>query len=308
MGLFDSLTNTLSNLNPFNTNSTIFGTNTPASGATNAVRTVASVLQNIGSTLTFGVIPSAGNISSPFNTPLASVATAVANNPLTTAGVIAVPASGAARSAIGTAVSGLSTGTKIAGIAAAPIAVGLIRSNPIAVTTAALNAPSAAAGFGTQVGQFAASPSYAGFTSIIRDHPILSAAAGTIAIGAVAGGVGTAVNALNTAAVRANTKATEASSMLTPVLPMTQPEPAPQAKAPAARSSLATPPSVADAAAGAPIVKPKAAKKKAKPKPKRVPQKKKKRKTAPKRKKRKNKNTKGKTKRKVNRKKTKKKR
>ena len=67
----------------------------------NTAQTLSAVVQNIGSTVTFGKIPSAGKISSPLTGSKGAAAEFIANNPLSTAGLIAGGSSvaGAAKTA-----------------------------------------------------------------------------------------------------------------------------------------------------------------------------------------------------------------
>jgi hypothetical protein len=273
MGFFDSIGGTLSNINPFNVNSTIFGTSSPASGITNLTRTIGAVIQNIGNTLSFGAIPGAGNISSPLNTPLGAVSATIANNPLTTALVIATPFSGTARTVIGRAVGGLSNTQKILGGSALVAGVGIVRANPVGAITTALGAPSKLADFGTDIGIAINDPSIANWTTVIREHPVLSAGAGALALSTVAGGIGAATTAINTSAIRKNTTASE--SALAPVVNITQPAPAKAASTSVAPTSQGYVwPSPAGPAEAKPVAQPPGIKKKAKKKPKKKAKKK----------------------------------
>ena len=113
---------------------------------------------------------------------------------------------GAASSLIPASITG-----KVAIAVAAPVAVGLIASNPLGVGKAAASTPAALGNVGVNIGNFAANPTIANAEKIVTDNPVIAgtaAAATALAIGKAA--IPAAASFANTVATRANTAAVEA--------------------------------------------------------------------------------------------------
>lgn len=180
-------------------------------------------LQNVASVLSISVNPfSKDKVSSNASSPTVKAATAfVANNPYTTAAVVATGGSAAGRSVVATAVSKLSTGTKvIASIAAIPIATALgtsSRARSTAINTASDLTPEKLAKFGNRVGTAIEKPNLQNLKDAAFENKTLVAAG---AVAAVAAGGTAALGALstyqNTQAVKANTQAAEATIVNVP--------------------------------------------------------------------------------------------
>ena len=176
----------------------------------NVVAVEATVLQNVASTLTLGAIKSSSTIvATPGSGVVGQIGQAIAQNPLTSAGILAAGASAPVRGAISSTISGLSTGTKIAGIAAVPIAAGIVAANPGGTISAAIGTPSALINVGKNVGTFAAHPTLQNAENIVKQNPIISGAIAAVGITTIGLGTSSIIsNALNTSAVKKNTEAT----------------------------------------------------------------------------------------------------
>lgn len=176
---------------------------------TNVYETEKAVVKNIFSTVG---LTKAEKISSVDETStFGQIAASAANNPKTTALLIAVPASSSARNVVGSSISKLPFIAKASLVVAAPVAIGFVASNPAPAANAVLSTPSGLQNIGTNVGEFAKNPSLATAKKVLYDNPVLVSALG--AAGLVGAGIGAASLASTVATFR-NTGAVKESNKL----------------------------------------------------------------------------------------------
>jgi len=149
MGLFDSFSSFLSD---------------QSSRINNVINTEKAVVSNIVNTLTLGTVGTQTKIVGTDNA-IGKLGSAIANNPLTTAALIAVPSSSAARSTI----AGLSTGAKVGLASGVFVAASVAKTNPSLV----LSGPSDLSDF---TGRASSATSLSDLNSLVSDHPIISTA------------------------------------------------------------------------------------------------------------------------------------
>ena len=160
-------------------------------------------LQNVGSTLK-AALTGQGVQSNTGVKAVDKVLSAAASNPFTTAAVV-TPANtlGAAKAGF----QALSTGGKVATVAAAPVVASVVLTSPDTIKKAA-SAPRSAAQFGSNVTEFINEPSVERAKDIVRDNPIIAGGAAALGIGALgAGTAGLIGTAINTRATKQNTEA-----------------------------------------------------------------------------------------------------
>jgi len=179
-----------------------------------ALDTVSGVVTNPVTAITKGVAAS----TKAYNEakPITNIVKTVTNVGLAAGAVVGVGAlfeGGTA--ALGKAVQAVIPSTakgKVIAAVTAPIAVGVIATQPAKSAEAILNAPSSLANFGSNVGNLIKDPSLSNATNIVKENPVISAAVGTaVAVGAglgIGGLVSTVSNIQNTKAVKENTAAT----------------------------------------------------------------------------------------------------
>lgn len=156
-------------------------------------------LKNAGATLKSS-ITGKGVQSNTGNQTADKILSAAASNPFTTAAVVTpVNTLGAAKAGF----QALSTGGKLATVAAAPVVASVVLTNPQVVGDVA-QAPRSAANFAANASEFINNPSLEKAKETFKENPVITGAIGA-GVALVAGGaVGAAVNYANT---RANTKA-----------------------------------------------------------------------------------------------------
>lgn len=138
----------------------------------------------------------------------------VANNPYTTAGIISAGAAAPARSAIGSAVSGLSTTTKLvagaATVAAVPALATSERLRVGAIKAIDTVTPEKIASFGAKTGNVVQNPSSGNLKNYLKEEaPLIATAVGATALIGGLRAAGVASTALSVIATEQNTKATE---------------------------------------------------------------------------------------------------
>lgn len=235
-------------------------------------------LTNVANVLSIAANPfSSGKVTANVQNSTVKAATEfIANNPYTTAAIVATGGSGAGRTAVSTAISGLSTSTKVAAavisIPAASALASSERSRTAVINTASDLTPEKLAKFGNRVGTAIENPNLSTLKDAAFENKTLLIAAGaaTVAAGGTAalGALGTYQN---TQAVKANTRVAEATIVNVPkqdapnIVVNVPPTPlSPSSSAPTTPIS-ASPAAVASPVAAAPAPKKKKkAKKKAK--------------------------------------------
>lgn len=129
-----------------------------------------------------------------------------ANNPFTTAGLAAASAATATRAAVGAAISGLSTTTKVVasavGITAVPLLASSEKARVAVIQGAGTVTPEKLARFGAESGGIIQNPSAKGVSDYAKDNASLLAGVAGLAVltgGARAAGIGaTALNVIST--------------------------------------------------------------------------------------------------------------
>lgn len=187
-------------------------------------------LSNVVATLGAAVNPFdsskvVANVSNPTGKAVLELA---ANNPYTTALAVAVPASAPARAAVGSTVSGLSTGTKLALTAGALITVPAVvtsQKTQVAATKAIGGlTPEALSSFGADLGRTVDAPSWESAQNLIKEHPVTTAALGTVAGLAIGGTVAHLAEAgsrtINSLELAANTNAMDKLAAGVPIAAM----------------------------------------------------------------------------------------
>jgi hypothetical protein len=208
MGIFDIIkkdVNILANNIP--------GLGTQLKKAEVVYETEKAVAKNILST--FGLAKAEPIYATNSNSALGQIGAAVANNPKTSALLLAIPASSTARTVVASTISKLPASVKVVSILATPVVAGFAVNNPVSTTKAVLETPSGLNNIGANVGKFSSDPTVDNAKNIFKENPVLISE--LVALGILGTGVAVAgplSNILSTNATNKNTKSIEESNKL----------------------------------------------------------------------------------------------
>jgi len=179
-----------------------------------------------------------------------------ANNPFTTAALVAAPFSSGVKSAVSSAIGKLGLGTKVAAAAAATVAVPALATSEKA-RVAAINVASGLSAeklvaLGAQSGNLIDNPTLAGAKDLLSQNKVLAAAGGVALIAAIPAAASTIATFTNTQAVRENSKLAAAS--LSSAKDASTPKEPPLPAQPVTSTAQGGAPSTANVMAAAPPV------------------------------------------------------
>jgi len=160
---------------------------------TNVKETYSVVGQNILNTITLGNVPSAGRISSNLTGTKGKAVEFVANNPLTTAGLIA--GGGAIKTTATKAFQSAGVVTKGATFLGAGVLASSATAREATVYTASQLTPESLVRSGGEIGKIIDNPSVSSLSTFAKNNPILTGAgAAVVTYGAGKGGLALASN------------------------------------------------------------------------------------------------------------------